>query len=400
MYFILFTAIIVIISMIILTRPIVRNKQTSSYDRLQQNIHFAQERLTELEAQLKNAAISHTDYEALKLEIEQTLAEELEQHTNTTEKHISNKFTAITLSIVLPVLTIAIYLIIGKPEAFLNKTEPTTPNQQQIAGMLSGLEQRLKAEPNDPNGWTLLGRSYLVTGQFQQAIDAYKKVLSLTGENADALVQLADAIALSKQGNMHDEPGKLIMRALELDKNHPQGLWLAGMYHLQLNQPDKAIRYWQTLLPLMHKAPEQQERLTQLIERARNMQAGSTNQQTNQVEKIASKTINVQVTLDATLQTKVQASDTVFVFAKAKQGPPAPLAVKRIKVADLPANITLSDSDAMMPQLTISKFPNIIVNARISKSGNAIAQSGDIESDHVIANTKENIFLTLKNIIE
>ena len=401
--FVIIIIALLIVTLYFLLLPILRSRNTVSYARNEQNIHFAQERLQELEAQLKNATISATDYEALKQEIEQSLADDLEQNPKQKESIKTDKSAAVFIATFVPIAACCIYLLIGNPQAISYQNEiDKLKDPHNIGLMLEQIEDRLQQKPDDEKGWSVLGNTYMALGEYDKAQHAYRRLLELTGNNPDVLIQLADAIAMSNSGNALGEPEKLIRKALSLNPNHIEGLWLAGMIALQKNQPEQAKTYWQKLLPAFANMPAQQQELQALIQQAQGMQ-NTSNTETGQTG-INNKIIEVSVSIDEELKQQVQTTDIVFVFAKAKQdsntAPRAPLAVKRLTVADLPANISLSDADAMMPQLTISKFNDIIVNARISKSGNPIAQKGDLESASTAVNNKTPIKLLINSIVD
>lgn len=404
--FTIITAAILIITLYFLLLPILRNRNTNAYARSEQNIHFAQQRLQELETQLTNGSISTTDYETLKHEIEQTLIDDLEQPPEQViNKQVINnagKGAWVFIISFIPIATLCIYLLIGKPEAISYQQQvDMLRDPQNIAAILETIETRLQQQPNDEKGWSVLGNTYMAMGKFDEAQRAYRKLLQLTGNNPHVLTQLADALTMKNNGNMQGEPEQLIRKALSLDPNHAETLWLAGMAALQNKQAAKAKTHWQKLLPMLANMPEQQQELRTLIKQANNAisTAGVTNK-----KLVAGKKITVQVSIDDTLLQQVQPDNSVFIFAKAQQGttavPRAPLAVKRLTVADLPIEISLSDADAMMPQLTISKFDNIVVSARISKSGDPIAKAGDLQSEILAVNDTSTVKLIINQKIK
>lgn len=387
--FVIIITLILALVLFFLLRALLRNNDTRSYARNEQNIHFAQERLKELEAQLKNASISAVDYEALKQEIEHTLIDDLKDESKPVDAKQASKTTAIILGILIPIAACCIYLIIGNPGSINYQQQiEQLRDPQNLMAMLEDIEQRLQQQPEDEKGWSILGNTYLATGQFAKAQQAYRKLLELQGHNAQTLVKLADAIAQGNKGNMTGEPEQLVRKALTLNPHNKQALWMAGIAALQNNQPEKAKLHWQKLLPMLADAPAQQQELMALIKRT---------EQSNQQEVDSAKVIEVQVSIDQSLLEQTQPDNIVFIFAKASgdNAPRAPLAVKRLTVANLPAKVTLSDVDAMMPQLTISKFDNIVVSARVSKSGDPIAKSGDLESDTVSTNSDSSVELTI-----
>jgi len=448
--FILLAIAITVISLVFLIRPLLKNRTTYSYERHAQNIHFAKERLAELESQLKNASISATDYEALKLEIESNLAQDIDYsdgiNTQSTEELKSSNGILIALvACITPFAALLIYLFAGTPDAVnlgaataaerasVPQSRPRQPapsqgqpqgEQQDIETMVKALEERLESNPNDLQGWGILARTYQATGRYSESIDAHKKRLELGGDDPDVYAALADASALFAGGTLAGQPNNYVMKALSLNPNHPQALWLAGLGAAQLGDGVTAREYWNTLMPLLADAPQQQQELREIIQQSQEFDANQAGQNTANATNVASSasvapqavpqasastaaeqsgaSVSLSVSISPELSSQVQADDLVFIFARAKQGPPAPLAVKRMQVKDLPSTIVLSDGDAMMPQFKLSLFEDIVVSARVAKSGNPVAQSGDIQS--LVVDSKNNnpdtIELLISEIVE
>lgn len=412
--FIIAAAIITLIALGILVLPLLRTRNTVSYERQAQNIHYAKERQEELEAQLKNASISATDYEALKLEIESTLAHDIDIANNSTEKQTdgprqSNKLVITLLAIFLPISALGFYLIVGTPES-INPVSQAQPSQDQIQNLVSGLEKRLEETPNDLEGWQLLSQTYLTLGRYADAQRGYQRVLELGGETAHAYASLADATALASDGQITDEVSKYVQRALAINRDNRQALWLAGLGAAQIGDQVTAKTYWNRLVPLLDDAPQQQEELRTIIrDNFGDQPSDNIASQEQPIQSPASEAttapqtgLTVKVSLGSEVAQLADANDFVFIFAKAKQGPPAPLAVKRLRVADLPTTVTLSDSDAMVAPMTLSKFEDVVISARVSKSGQPIAQTGDLQSKIVATkNTAtETIELTISAIVK
>jgi len=239
--FIVCAVLILVAALYLLSRPLRNTRNTLSYERHAQNIHFAKERLQELEEQLKSASITATDYEALKLEIESTLAHDIDLATlNDNQQALlprrSNKALILALCVSLPLATIGLYWAIGTPSALyaINNADqsgqPTQATSQDIQSLLNNVEQRLAANPNDAEGWAILARTYLALGRYSEARNGFLTLLKLEGESADIYASLADATGLMAGGNMSGEPISYVERALALQPKHPQALWLAGRH--------------------------------------------------------------------------------------------------------------------------------------------------------------------------
>ena len=401
--FTLSALLITTIALGLLVMPLIRTRNTLSYERHAQNIHYARERLQELEQQLKNASISATDYEALKLEIETTLAQDIDlaaksELEQTVQPRRSNKFMIGMLALFLPIAGTGFYLLSGTPETFDPERAKARPSAEQINQLVGSIEARLEQDPKDLRGWTLLSKTYLSLGRFADAKNGYLRVLELGGESATTYAALADTTALIAKGEINLETTGYINKALELEPSNQQALWLAGLGAMQRGEKQAARQHWGKLVTLLEEFPEQQAELQSIIKEALGDQPEPL--QAPIQANVAKLTLDVAIAPE--LMSKTSPDDTVFVFARAANGPPAPLAVKKLRVFDLPASVTLSDADAMMSQLSLSKFEDVVVSARVSKSGQPTAQSGDIQSQIISTknNTKEKLTLSISQIVE
>lgn len=416
--FILLASAISLVSLWILARPLLKTQQSSSHERKEQNIHFARERLQEIERQLQNKAISEAEYEALKQEIESNLALDLDLNAdkgeisasdnssnNTPHHNESNGLLITLLCLTIPLGSIALYLITGTPEALTSTTQQAGQiTDENVNEMLANVEKRLAENPDDAQGWAILARSYLALGEYDKSIKANQTLLELSGGDANVLAQMADAAALKAGGNLAGQATEYVQQALNIDPNQPQALWLAGLAAAQLGQVEKAREHWNRLLPLLEGSPEQQQELQQIIQQTKEQesQLAINPAASKQTSGEAKTGLRIRIELDISMAHLVNGNETVFVFARAKNGPPAPLAVKPLKVSDLPAEIQLSDADAMMPQFKLSLFEEVVVSARIAKSGNPIAQSGDIQSALIETNNNNQtlIQLTISQLVK
>lgn len=393
----LITALVIMFATIIaLIWPLIRSYERISYERKEQNIHFAKERLSELEQQLSIGAISQFDYDGLKQEIENTLAEDIDiaqasQQAVQAATPGSNTLLIILLCVIVPLTASLIYLATGNPNAILVQEQAKQrPTADDIDTLISGVEQRLQENPEDIRGWEILSRTYSTLGRHKKARDAYLNLIALQGETADLLAALAQASSMMVGGELAGEPAQYAERALLLEPEHPQALWLVGLNATQQGNNELAVELWTRLLPMLNQAPQQQQELQQAINELLP-------QTSNKIAQIT-----VEVSMDAKIANISTPEDTVFVIALAQSGPSAPLAVKRLMVKDLPATVTLNDNDAMIPQFRLSSFAGVNITARVSKSGQPIAQSGDIQSAIIASrnNNPDTINLTISDILE
>lgn len=267
---------------------------------------------------------------------------------------------------------------------------PHAMGSDQIAAMTESLATKLKTDPNNAEGWAMLARSYAVLGRFDEAVTAYQRVLTLRQDDAQVYADYADALAVTRGRKLEGEPAKLVEKALSLDPRNFKALSLAGT--VAFNQQDfrRAADLWQRALasaPVDNPGLVQQIRADLDDARQRAGMAplsatdlpsppgGPSGQEASATNAAAS--VTGTVTLAPALAGKLPPEATVFVFAKAAQGPKMPLAILRKQVKDLPLNFTLDDTQAMSPQMKLSGFAEVVVGARVSLSGQAAPQPGD-----------------------
>ena len=238
--FILAALLITGIAVLFLVWPLIRPVESDAYERHAQNIHFARQRLEELESQRSSAAISQSDYDALKLEIETTLANDIDlakeekSHAEEDRQSSGNAVVITLICCLIPISAFILYLLTGTPAALENNASQrvsSTPNSgnsaalaenAEINDLVQSLENRLKTQPDDKQGWTVLARTYQQLGRYDEAVAAYKQLVSLDEENADTYAGLADATALQAGGILAGEPSTYVQKALQLNPEHPQ----------------------------------------------------------------------------------------------------------------------------------------------------------------------------------
>ncbi|MGD9835069.1 MAG: c-type cytochrome biogenesis protein CcmI [Piscinibacter sp.] len=252
----------------------------------------------------------------------------------------------------------------------------------QIEEMVGQLEQRLKDKPDDAEGWSMLGRSYSAMGRYPDAVSAFQRVIDMKPKEAQAYADLADAKAMAAGRNLTGEPAALIAKALQLDPKNLKALALAGTIAFDSNDFAKAAMLWEAAVAVAEPGSELARNLQGGVAEARaraGQPAAAAPQAPTAPAAAGAGTVAGEVQLAAALKGRVSPEDTVFVFARATEGPKMPLAILRKQVKDLPISFTLDDSTAMSPATRLSSARQVVVGARISKSGNATPQPGDLQ---------------------
>jgi cytochrome c-type biogenesis protein CcmH len=271
------------------------------------------------------------------------------------------------------------------------KPAPHATGAEQIAAMTDKLAQRLKDKPDDVEGWSMLARSYSVLGRHADALKAYEKASNLRKDDPTLLADYADSLAVNNNSNLEGEPMKLVDRALRLDPKNLKALYLAGTYAFNKKDYTSAITFWEKLVQSGPPGNVFAQQVEPAIAEARNLAglppaavakpldaAPQAKPGAPAAPAASNASVSGSVTLSAALAKQAQPEDTVFVFARAAEGSRMPLAIMRKQVKDLPITFSLNDSMAMSPASALSTASKVIVGARISKSGNAMPQPGDL----------------------
>lgn len=412
-----FAVVMVVVALIFLLRSLRHDSNQHDIDRTAQNVSIAKERLNELKLEFEQGAITQAQYEQTQQEMEQSLLNDVEQlpsdNIKQTDSQSYNRIAQFVLIVTVPVLAIALYALLGQPDLISGVKQQTAAghassngesNVGSVEDMLDKLAARLKEEPNNAEGWFMLARSYMSLKRYKEAVDALEKTNQLVPDNPVIMLRYADALTMLRGGQISGKPFELIKRAVEIKPDDPTGLWLIGMGYEEQGAYKKAISYWNILLPLL---PDEQSKaeVNKLINQAKRKggikTADIAEPLITKKENKPNSSVTVTVSIDKNILKEASANDVVFIFARALQGPPMPLAVVRKQVKDLPIEVTLDDSMAMMPTMKLSSFKKVQIVARISKSGIAKAQSGDFESNVSVASAgqKEKVLLTINKSV-
>ena len=306
---------------------------------------------------------------------------------------VSRPWLAIAVGVGVPLLAIALYQRLGEPDAIDPPSAAAAGGgggNPAVEEMVARLAQRLASEPDSSEGWLLLGRSYMVLERYAEAADAYSAAHRLLGDSAELLSNLAEAEALMQGQDFLGIPGERLETALRLDPEYPRALWLGAFAAMQRGDTTLAVRRWQSLLDNQPADSEAATILRDLIANADSgtgigadvaagADSGGSAVTGNTMAAEARPGLTVNVILADRLAADLDGSETLFVFARAADGPPMPLAVVRGRVSDLPLTVTLDDSMAMAAGMKLSNFDRVVVGARISMSGTPTASSGDLQ---------------------
>ncbi len=426
-FFVVVVVLLVVAALVFVIPPLLQRRSDDTPQRQALNIQVYRDQMVELERDLENDVISRDQYEAGRLELESRLLEDVSEQERMTVAPTTAgaRKTAWLLGLFLPLFAGGLYFYIGNPRALdieqAVREQIGQMSQQDIAaqieGMVAQLARRLEENPNDAEGWKMLGRSYIALQRFDEALRAMEKAVSLDGSDAQLLADYADALAMASGETLEGRPMELIRRALELDPNNQKALWLAGTAAYERADFPEALEYWQRLYALVPPNSQAARSMERNIAEAKALLAAREGEDAaNATGAITqapgagmdgapiSTTMGLQqvsgvVTLDPALAERVAPQDTVYVFARALGGSSMPLAVIRAQVKDLPLDFTLDDGDAIDPAMSLSQFSQVEVVARISRSGDAIPRSGDLQGSSGVVSAAQTARVVIDEVI-
>ena len=388
-------AALLLVAALFVALPLWR-KASSNNDVLRDaaNLGILRDQATELEVDLRNGLLTQDAYQQGKSELQSRLIEEV-KITEQPARPPRNpaKVLAIVLAVTLPLFSVLLYLTLGNTDA-LSPQEVIVADADGVIHSeeaLQRLEKKVKRLAKNPNDWWMLARSYTELKRFPEAVKAYEHLVALMPNEAQLWANYADVYAMAHGQTLQNaEVTKLLNKALELNANNTTALALSGSAAMERGDYATAITSWQTLIEQLEPGSPEIQAYRGGIKQASVLLAAQPGGKEKLAQLSSGKTpekeaansaaaITGKVSLSPALAGKVAPTDTVFILARAAQGPKMPLAVLRKQVRDLPLKFTLDDSMAMQPQLKLSGFEQVVVVARVSKSGTPMAQPGDLQ---------------------
>jgi len=350
--------------------PLLRGRKVQAEeDRTALNVTLYQERLRELEQQHRAGTLDGVQLQAARDEAARELLADTEGSEARQARRLGRAVPLLAVVLV-PVLAVVLYMQWGAIDK-VEQARTFAGEPHSIEEMTARLEQAVQNNPESAEGWYFLGRSYMAQQRAADAARAFGQAVKVAGREPELLGQWAQALYFAADKQWSPQLDALTSEALKADPEEVTSLGLLGIAAYEEQRFADAIGYWDRLVAVLPESDPSRQAIAGGIERARQELGSSAESAASAASPQAAVGLQVRVELAEALRDKVQPGDAVFVFARAASGPPMPLAAKRLNVADLPAEVSLSDSDAMMPQLKLSAFEQVQLVARISRAGDA-----------------------------
>ena len=383
--FVVLGVVLIAGALLFVVAPLLRRRLRPAATRDAVNVAVYRDQLRELESDLRAGTLAADQHEKARREIEARMLADVSGADAPAQPQRHARVAALALGLAVPICAIAVYIAVGNPRALAPQAAGGGSahglSEQQFETLVSRLAARMKDNPEDAEGWMMLGRSYAVLGRFGESSEAYAKAAARMPRDAQLLADYADALAMAQGRSLQGEPEKILLRALAIDPDNVKALLLAGTAAFNRNDHTGAMRHWQRVLGLLPAESDMLQRVQASIAEARSLAGspGGAAQVAKPAKAQGGSRVSGVVRLAPELAGKVAPGDTVFIFARAAEGPRMPLAILRKRASDLPAEFILDDSMAMTPQMKLSAFPSVVIGARVSKSANANPQPGDLQ---------------------
>jgi cytochrome c-type biogenesis protein CcmH len=386
--FLIAAALLLLASLALLTRPWWRRGRADGASRRALNTTIYRDQLVELERDRNAGQLGDADYQEARGEIQRRLLDDATD-ADVPMTIPGHRWRAlIAMLVAFPLLAGGLYTWLGTPAA-LDQMARRDFTRQDVENMVAGLAAKLEKDPQNVKGWIMLARSYKAMRRYDEAERAFEKIISLVPQDPQLLADYADLLATKAGGNLAGRPEQLVAKALALDPNNLQTLWLAGTAAYNRRDFATAVEHWQHGLRQLPPESEDAQTLDKIIAEAKQQMGGGTSGTSmagagkasaamGAAAAASTSGVSGRVELAAALKAQAAPSDLVFILARADGGSPMPLAVKRVHVADLPLDFTLDDRDAVMPQQVLSSAKSVRIEARIAKGGDAKSRPGDL----------------------
>jgi len=391
--FLLAAAALTAVTIALLLVPLLRRRAAAAAtSQSEVAVAVLRDQLADLDRERSGGAIDAAAYAAAERDLKQRILADALPDREATDR--AARGAALALALVLPLAAAGLYAWLGEPDALDPRTQSSQARHAdagQMEAVVAKLAQRLQSTPEDLQGWEMLARSYRAMGRHADAVAAFARAEKRIAGDAQRLAEWAESLAMARGGKLAGEPSAMIARALAVDPNGGHALALAGAAAFEAGDWKQAIAHWERLAGQFAPASEDAETIRRSIAAARESLAkagGSVAAAPAQkpeasaapsAANVATFRLSGTVSLAPALAARASPNDAVFIFARAANGPPMPIAAIRRQVKDLPVRFTLDEASAMLDRVQLAGVGEVIVGARISRSGDVVARSGDLQ---------------------
>jgi cytochrome c-type biogenesis protein CcmH len=370
--------LLLILILVLLLRPFFFPAKESATSRRQMNAAIYREELDKLEADRLSGVVDSASYEQVHAEMRQRLF----QDTNEADDLAvlgSPKKTIIGISIFVVILSTGLYYSLGDAVQIAEQGNEKSMTQEGVEKMVTEFASKMEKEPDNLQGWAMLARSYRILGRNADAEKAYARAGSFVDSDPQLLADYADTLAANANGSFAGKPLQLINKALALDPNNLLALWLSGTADFNVQNYKGAVQSWEKLAKQLPADSNEARTIAASIAEARSKGGLAPASAPSSAPLMSNQGVSGQIEIAPDLKAKIKAGDVLMVIAR-KPGERMPVAVLKTAVTAFPMNFVLNDTLAMSPNSLISQLPEVLIEVRVSKTGMAMPEAGDLIS--------------------
>jgi len=372
--FVISALLLLILVLVLLLRPLFFPAKESATSRRQMNAAIYREELDKLEADRLAGTVDSYNYEQTHAEMRQRLFQDTDEADDLAVLG-SPKKTIIGICLFVAILSAGFYFYLGDAAQIAQRSTEKPMTQESVEKMVEEFAAKMDKEPDNLKGWAMLARSYRILGRNAEAANAYARAGAFVDSDPQLLADYADVLAANANGNFAGKPQQLINKALAQDPNNLLALWLSGTAAFNAQNYKAAVQSWEKLAKQLPAESDEARAIAASIAEARSK--GGLAPASAPV--ISNQGVSGQVEIAPELKSKIKAGDVLMVIAR-KPGERMPVAVLKTPVTAFPINFVLNDALAMSPNALISQMPEVSVEVRISKTGMAMPEAGDLIS--------------------
>ena len=382
------------VALAIVLVPLLRARPPAGPSSLEANLEALRGQRRELEADIVAGVVPAESREAVLEELVRRADADLAANPPAVVPDRGKPWIAVAIAALgIPTVAFGLYLALGVPmaadprmAAAAGAAGADPMDQKSVEDMVAKLAVKVRERPDDARGWALLARSTAALGRFEESAKAFEHLAGLVPNDAQVLADYADSLGMAQGQKLAGKPFELVKKALEIDPANKKALALAATASMELGRNAESISYWERLAASLPPGSEDEKEVQEVLGELRRKSGGTA--ALAMAPKAApakaaaapagNTSVSGLVTVAPEVASRINAGDTLFVFARSEGGPRAPLAVLRGSARELPLRFALDDTMAMSPQWSLSRATDVRIEARVSKTGNAMPQPGDV----------------------